>query len=85
MNYSKYLKKYDIPWWGWLIVILIFFGLLYGIFCLDAWLLMLIWNSVIPTIFGLTTITFKQSALLILLVWILRTFPIRFNTNSESK
>lgn len=79
MNYSKYLKKYDLPWWGWMIVILIFFGILYGLFCLNAWLLMMIWNAVIPEIFSLTTITFNQSRLLILLVWILRSFPLKIN------
>lgn len=84
MNYSKYFKKYNLPWWGWIIVLIIFFGLLFGIFCLNAWLLKIIWNAVIPSIFTLTTISFKQAFELLLLIWILRTFPIKFNTESKN-
>ena len=81
MNYNKYFNK--LTWWEILIWVVFLFGLLYGIFCLNAWLLMLVWNSVIPSIFSLTTITFKQSCLLILLVWILRSFPYKFSWNNQ--
>ena len=80
MNYNKYLK--NLSWWEILIVLVVFFVLLYGLFCLNAWFFMIIWNSVMPIVFNLTTITFTQSAYLILLVWILRSFPVKINNTN---
>lgn len=36
-------------------------------FFLSAWFVMLCWNAIVPTIFGLTLITYKQSAIFLVL------------------
>jgi hypothetical protein len=56
----------DMPIWanllGWVIGIIIGFGLLFGVLCLEGWLAMLLWNATLPVIFsGVATISFWQS------------------------
>ena len=69
MNYNKYFK--ELNWWQLLIVVVILFVLLYGVFMLNAWVLSICWNAVIPTLFSISQITVKQAAYLILVVWTL--------------
>lgn len=69
MNYNKYFK--ELNWWQLLIVVIILFVLLYGVFMLNAWILSICWNAVIPTLFSISQITVKQAAYLILVVWTL--------------
>lgn len=69
MNYNKYFK--ELNWWQLLIVVVILFVLLYGVFMLNAWVLSICWNAIIPTLFSISQITVKQAAYLILVVWTL--------------
>lgn len=41
------------------LVIVLAIGLVFGLLCLEAWFIMLLWNAVIPVIFvGMPTISF---------------------------
>lgn len=83
MNYNNLFK--GLKWWQALIVIALLFALLYGAFMLNAWVLSLCWNAIIPTLFSLSTITVKQAAYLVLVVWTLGFgFQInKFNSNDS--
>jgi hypothetical protein len=67
--------NYNTPVWvnllGWLIGIIIALGFIFGLMCLNSWLIMLVWNATLPAIFGFTTLTFWQAFMLGLLVWLL--------------
>ena len=57
---------------AWVIGIIIGFGLLFGVLCLEGWLAMLLWNATLPAIFsGVATISFWQSVGINLLASIL--------------
>lgn len=80
MNYNKYFK--GLNWWQILIVIVILFALLYGVFMLNAWVLSICWNAVIPALFSISPITVKQAAYLVLVVWTLG-FGTQFKFNNN--
>lgn len=72
-------------WWQSLLVVIIAFAIGFGIFMLNAWILSLCWNIVIPVLFSLSTITVKQAAYLILVVWTLG-FGMHFKfKNNDNK
>jgi hypothetical protein len=64
---------YDTPLWvtivGWLIGIIIALGIIFGVLCLESWLIMLLWNATLPVVFsGVAVIGFWQSICINLLV-----------------
>lgn len=82
MNYNKYFK--GLNWWQALIVIVILFVVFYGVFMLNAWLLSICWNTVIPTLFSISAITVRQAAYLVLVVWTLGFgMQLKFNNNDN--
>jgi hypothetical protein len=69
-------SNYDTPLWativGWLIAIIIALGVIFGVLCLESWLIMLLWNATLPAVFsGVATIGFWQSVCINLLIAIL--------------
>lgn len=67
---------YDTPLWvtivGWLIGIIIALGIIFGVLCLESWLIMLLWNATLPAVFcGVTAIGFWQSVCINLLITLL--------------
>ena len=69
-------RNYDTPLWvtivGWLIGIIIGLGVIFGVLCLESWLIMLLWNATLPVVFcGVTAIGFWQSVCINLLVILL--------------
>jgi hypothetical protein len=55
-----------------ILTIILVLALVFGILCFEGWLLMLLWNAVIPTIFiGVPTIKFWWAVGLILICNIL--------------
>ena len=67
---------YDTPLWativGWIIGIIIALGVIFGVLCLESWLIMLLWNATLPAVFsGVATIGFWQSVCINLLVILL--------------
>ena len=66
----------DTPLWvtvlSWIIGIIIAFGFIFGVLCLESWLIMLLWNATLPVVFcGVTAIGFWQSVCINLLVILL--------------
>ena len=62
----------DTPLWavivGWVIGIIIALGVIFGVLCLESWLIMLLWNATLPAVFsGVTAIGFWQSVCINLL------------------
>lgn len=58
----------------------------FGVMCLNSWLIMLLWNAVLTSVFGWTTITFWQTFGIYLIIWLLsggvvRFFKIKINSN----
>jgi hypothetical protein len=43
------------------VLVLLGFALVFAMFCLYGWLVMLLWNAIIPALFGLSKITFWQA------------------------
>ena len=69
-------SNYGTPLWvtivGWLIGIIIVLGVIFGVLCLESWLIMLLWNASLPVVFsGVTAIGFWQSVCINLLATIL--------------
>lgn len=69
----KRTLDYDTPLWViivcWVIGIIIALGILFGVLCFESWLVMLLWNATLPTIFGgVTAISFWQSVCINLLI-----------------
>lgn len=69
-------SNYDTPLWativGWVIAIIIGLGIIFGVLCLESWLIMLLWNATLPVVFsGVTAIGFWQSVCINLLVILL--------------
>ena len=67
---------YDTPLWaiivGWIIGIIIALGVIFGVLCLESWLIMLLWNATLPVVFsGVTAIGFWQSVCINLLAILL--------------
>ena len=62
------------PWYLKLLVLLVLLILVFGLFVATSALFMIIWNNVIPSAFGLTTISLKQSIDLLLLAWLVKMF-----------
>lgn len=57
---------------GWIIGIIIALGIIFGVLCLESWLIMLLWNATLPVVFcGVTAIGFWQSVCINLLVILL--------------
>jgi hypothetical protein len=57
---------------GWVIGIIIALGVIFGVLCLESWLIMLLWNATLPVVFsGVTAISFWQSVCINLLASIL--------------
>jgi hypothetical protein len=57
---------------GWLIGIIIALGFIFGVLCLESWLIMLLWNATLPAVLsGVTAIGFWQSVCINLLVILL--------------
>ena len=57
---------------GWVIGIIIALGVIFGVLCLESWLIMLLWNATLPAVFsGATAIGFWQSVCINLLVILL--------------
>lgn len=72
----KKLWNSDHPAWvnivGILLGIVIVLGIAFGFMCLSAWLIMLVWNATLPTLFsGVSAITFWKAFGVDLLVWLL--------------
>jgi ABC-type amino acid transport system permease subunit len=58
--------------WGWVFGIIFVLGILFGVLCLESWLIMLLWNATLPVVFcGVTAIGFWQSVCINLLVILL--------------
>jgi hypothetical protein len=52
--------------------IIIALGVIFGVLCLESWLIMLLWNATLPVVFGgVTAIGFWQSVCINLLVILL--------------
>ena len=69
-------SNYDTPLWativGWLIAIIIALGIIFGVLCLESWLIMLLWNATLPVVLsGVAAIGFWQSVCINLLVILL--------------
>ena len=69
-------SNYDTPLWvtivGWVIGIIIALGVIFGVLCLESWLIMLLWNATLPVVLsGVTAIGFWQSVCINLLVILL--------------
>ena len=80
MKYSNLFE--NLNWWQSLLAVIIAFAIAFGIFMLNAWVLSLCWNIVIPVLFSLSTITVKQAAYLILVVLTLR-FGMNFKFKND--
>ena len=73
---KRTLYDYDTPLWavivGWVIGIIIALGVIFGVLCLESWLIMLLWNATLPVVFsGVAVIGFWQSVCINLLVILL--------------
>ena len=72
MNFS-WNEDYSV--WQNILIIIINFVLIvaitFGVMCFNSWLIMLLWNAVLTSVFGLTTITFWQTFGIYLIVWLL--------------
>ena len=55
MNWNKYTAGEII------LIVVLLLGLIFGLMCLFAWWGMLLWNALMPAMFGLGTITFWQA------------------------
>ena len=44
-------NKEDIGCFGWLLVVIFALALIFGVACFEAWILMLLWNWIIPILF----------------------------------
>ena len=72
----KRTLDYDTPVWvailGWTICIIIGLGFIFGVLCLESWLIMLLWNATLPAVFsGVAVIGFWQSVCINLLAILL--------------
>lgn len=68
---------------GAIIVLVLILALIFGILCFEGWLLMLLWNAVIPAIFvGAPTLSFWLAVGLILICNILFKTVVR-NKSSD--
>jgi len=66
--------------WGILVtilVILFFLVLAFGVLCFEGWIVMLLWNAVVVTVFGVPTLSFWLSVGILLLCNILFKSVIR--------
>ena len=68
--------NYDEPAWinivSWTVAIILVFGVIFGLLCLESWLIMLLWNATLPVVLsGVTAIGFWQSVCINLLITLL--------------
>lgn len=57
---------------GWIIAIILILGIAFGLMCLSGWLIMLLWNGILPAVLsGVSAITFWQAVGIDLLLWLL--------------
>ena len=57
---------------GYAIAIILMLGIAFGLMCLSGWLIMLLWNAILPTVFsGVSAITFWQAVGIDALLWLL--------------
>lgn len=68
-----------------IIIVIASLGILFGLDCLFSWCGMLLWNAIMPEIFGLGTITFWQAFGIRVLATLLFTpmFVIRIAKNKN--
>ena len=68
-----------------IIIVIMALGAIFGLNCLFSWCGMLLWNAIMPEIFGLGTITFWQAFSIKLLATLLFTpvFPKRIHKNKD--
>ena len=72
MNFS-WNEDYSV-WQNILIItigIIIALAITFGGMCFNSWLIMLLWNAVLTSVFGLTTITFWQTFGIYLIICLL--------------
>ncbi|MBR2870047.1 MAG: hypothetical protein IKB98_01505 [Clostridia bacterium] len=64
-----------------IVIVIVALGIIFGLDCLFFWCGMLLWNAIMPEIFGLGTITFWQAFGIKLLATLLFTpvFTTRIN------
>ena len=84
------MKKWDFeqPVWvnilSWVIGILLVLGLVFGLLCLEGWLIMLLWNAIIPVLFvGVGNLWYWGAFGLILLCNILFKTTISIKDNND--
>lgn len=64
--------------------VILIFALAFGILCLEAWILMLLWNAVIPTLFlGAPMLSFWLSMGLMLICHILFKSSVKVSKSNE--
>lgn len=72
----KFDWDYSHAWWENILAIIIgivfVLGVAFGLMCLNSWLIMLLWNAILPALFGFSTITFWQTFGLYLILWLLK-------------
>jgi hypothetical protein len=72
-------------WWvnilAIIIAIVFTLGVAFGFMCLNSWLIMLLWNAILPALFGFSTITFWQTLGLYLILWLLKGGISKIATN----
>lgn len=65
----------DLSVWQKILITIITFILVvaitFGVMCFNSWLIMLLWNAVLTSVFGWTTITFWQTFGICLIIWLL--------------
>lgn len=44
-------NKEDIGCFGWLLIVVFALALIFGVACFEAWILMLLWNWIMPILF----------------------------------
>lgn len=69
-------RNSNAPLWaiifGWIIAIIIILGIVFGLLCLESWLIMLLWNATLSAIFsGAMPIGFWQAVLINILGFLL--------------
>lgn len=72
----KFDWDYSRNWWVNILAVIIgivfVLGMTFGLMCLNSWLIMLLWNAILPVLFGFSTITFWQTFGLYLILWLLK-------------
>ena len=71
----KYSWDYERSWFLNLLIaficIVLSLGCGFGFMCLNSWLIMLLWNAIVPVVFGFSAMTFWQTFGLCLILWLI--------------